>query len=603
MVGCSLDSLTPRVLAIKFDVMARFWRGLVLLATLGLLAGGCQKWFLDQADREVYQLIESRQQAALGETHSARLDEESGETPSGSDMYSFAPHPVDSDVPPMFQEATASQRGDEEPTEAGEDVEMPGAEPGRSDLVFTLFDVLAYAQRYAREFQTAKEDLYLSALALSLERFLWTPQLSSQLSFEFADYGQVRDFDRAMTATATLAAEQRLPLGGTITARVIDRWMRDLKVHTTSGETGQVILAADIPLLRGAGWVAYESRYQAERDLIYAVRSFERFRRNFLVEIASDFFSLQALYETVESSQSQVGSLVNDYEQAKELAAKERTLKLEADRARVSLLNARNRVIASQESYGTSLDSFKIRLNIRPETALELLDAPVELVPPDVTEELAINTAFKYRLDLLNSLDAVDDARRSVKIAQNNLLPDFNFTGSVALDTDPGKPSTVDYNTERTTWRGLVEFEVPLNRQRERNEYRASWIDLRRAERSYDQFSDGIQAEVRRAMRQIVLARVSIDIQRESISINQFRREQARALFEIGQVPSNRDVIEAENELRESRNILARAEADYKITILEFLLSTGTLRVGDDGKWLSFDERSAETPADPGVQD
>jgi len=94
-----------------------------------------------------------------------------------------------------------------------------------------------------------------------------------------------------------------------------------------------------------------------------------------------------------------------------------------------------------------------------------------------------------------------------------------------------------------------------------------------------------VQAEVRRAMRQIVLARISRDIQRESIAINEFRREQARALFDVGQVSSNRDVIEAENNLRDAKNVLARAEADYRQTILEFLLATGTLRVDDSGQW------------------
>ena len=144
---------------------------------------------------------------------------------------------------------------------------------------------------------------------MSLERFLWTPQLSSQLSYEFADYGQVREFDRAMTATASIAAEQRLPLGGTVTAQVIDRWMRDLKVHTTSGETGTMILSADIPLLRGAGKVALESRYQAERNLIYAVRTFERFRREFVVDIAGDFFTLLSLHTQIGSAEAQVRSL------------------------------------------------------------------------------------------------------------------------------------------------------------------------------------------------------------------------------------------------------------------------------------------------------
>jgi len=47
---------------------------------------------------------------------------------------------------------------------------------------------------------------------------------------------------------------QKLPLGGELTATLIDNLMRDLTHHVTTAETGQIILAADIPLLRGPGW-------------------------------------------------------------------------------------------------------------------------------------------------------------------------------------------------------------------------------------------------------------------------------------------------------------------------------------------------------------
>jgi outer membrane protein TolC len=395
----------------------------LLAAAAGLSAGilGCHRWFIDQADREVNQLIESRQQAALGETHPVDIGSESGDLARTDSMYRFAPHPVDSEVPESFKAATAPR---EEPEEMSVDLDVtsqPTTHLADEVQVFTLADCLAYAQRNARELQTAKEDLYLSALALSLERHLWTPRLSGDLSFEFADYGQVRDFDRAMTAVATLAVEQQLPYGGTVTARIIDTWMRDLKVHTTSGETGNMILEADIPLLRGAGRVAYESRYQAERDLIYAVRSYERFRRRFLVDIASDYFDLLALRAQIESAEAQVEGLADVRDETQEKAKREWILKIEADRARVEYLSAQNRVVSARESYDSALDRFKIRLGMSTEVPLEPAGEGIDLYEPEVREGEAIATALRYRLDLLNTLDAVDDARRGVEVARNNL--------------------------------------------------------------------------------------------------------------------------------------------------------------------------------------
>ena len=567
-----------------------------LMSAFLLAAGGCHEWFINRADREVSQLIESRQRAALGETHPVDIGTETGRIRWTESMYSFAPHPADPEVPEAFRSATTPRPVSPQTTTGPAATTSAPAEPADAEtqptvepLRFTLSDCLAYAQGQAREYQTAKEDLYLAALALSLERFLWTPQLSGQLSLDYTNSGQVTDFDRAMTAVATIAAEQRLPLGGTVTAQVIDQWVRDLKTHTTLGETGQMILSADIPLLRGAGRVAYESRYQAERDLIYAVRDFERFRRGFLVDIAGDFYRLLALHIQIGSAEFQVESLAKEYQRAQARADKEKIQQFEADRARVDLLNARNRLASTQEIYGSALDLFKIRLNMSTDAPLSLVDEDVDLYEPEVTEGEAIATALKYRLDLLNAWDAVDDARRGVLVAKNNLLPDFDFTGSVAVDTKPGKPNTLEYNTERTTWQGMLELEIPVNRQEERNDFRSALIDLRRAERNHDEFEDQVRAAVRRALRRIALARISVDIQRESIVISEFRRAQVQARADLGKMESTRDTVEAEDALREAKNRFADAESDYRSTILEFLLAAGVLRVGEDGKWVTFE--------------
>ncbi|MCH7813049.1 MAG: TolC family protein, partial [Planctomycetes bacterium] len=261
---------------------------------------------------------------------------------------------------------------------------------------------------------------------------------------------------------------------------------------------------------------------------------------------------------------------------------------LDAERAGVAYRGARNQVISAREQYDSALDQFKIRLGMSTGQRLGLAREEIELFEPDVTEAEAIGTALKHRLDLLNQQDAVDDARRGVKIARNNLLPDFNFSGSVSMNTNPNKPSTLEYNTERTTWRGMLEMELPLDRKEERNRFRSALIDLRRSERRYEEFRDRVRAEVRRAKRQIALFRLTLEIQAENITIGEFRAAQAKALDEMGRLQSNRDVIEAENDLRDARNTFSDAQADYRVAILDFLLSAGALRIDDDGAWVTY---------------
>ncbi len=615
----------------------------ILCVALVVSVSGCRQWFLDSADREVAELIKQRQMAALGETFDTSLPREDGNIPRRDPMYNFVPSPVDSTVPENFQSATPTDEdmlaleaqakaeeearfeaeaqaaaaaaaegdanpdagGDAESDEAGDakkipDVLEPPALPEVGDLrTMQLSEVLAYAIRKSRDYQTEKEALYLTALDLTLERFLWTPRfVDSVLSFDYINNGQVSEFDQALTAVSNFAVEQRLPYGGEVTARVINTLIRDIDDNLTNAETGQASLSARIPLLRGAGPVAYESRYQLERDLVYAVRRFERFRREFLVDIAGQYFNLQSLKARIASAEGQMISLRVNYSRDKALAAAQRILPIEADRTRVSWLNAQNSYISAQETYYAALDFFKINLGMPtdepitvPDATPDELDEDVEqlfLLDPEIEPSTAISTALDFRLDLLTTKDAVDDARRGVRNAENTLLPRMDFNGSVTFDTEPNKPRVTEFDSDRTTWRASLDFEIPLNRQAERNVYRRSLISLRRAERAYDNAYDIVRLEVRRALRRLVRAKFSIGIQDEQIRINKFRQKLAQAKFESGQLTSNRDIVEALNDLRDAENARASAEADFRSAVLDFLLSTGTLRVDDSGKWRKY---------------
>jgi len=589
---------------------------------------GCRQWFLDDADREVARLIESRQRAAIGGTSNADLRTSVDDVSSTPDMYRMVPSPVDSTVPAPFLAATTPPRAPEstdasqnnstpsasepsdaaEPNQAGDEIHAEPPEP------FTLSDALAFAMAHARRYQTEKELLYLSALDLTLEQYLWTPRfVESALSLGYTNFGQigrtntvgVKDeggrqdsFDQALEAVSNFAVEQRLPYGGEVTARVLDSLIRDLNSGVTTGESGQLILESRIPLLRGAGRVAYESRYQAERNLVYAVRAFEHFRREFLVSLATDYFNLLEAKANIESAEAQAASLTEDYKRDKAFLEVEQILPVEADRTRVGMLNAQNAAVIAREEYATALDFFKVRIGMSPSRAVDVVEEEVELIDPAVQAALAIETALKYRLDLRTVADRVEDSRRQVQIARNNILPQVDLSGSVAMDTEPGRPNTFGYNTERTTWKAGVNVEVPLERKAERNAYRSSLIRLRQAQRDFEETADNVRLEVQRAIRRISRAQASMDIQAENIRVNEARADMARTKFALGELASNRDVVEAEDDLRNARNDYANAVSEFRSAILEFLRDTGTLRVGDDGKWVSYDTIAGAGPSD-----
>lgn len=455
--------------------------------------------------------------------------------------------------------------------------------------VFALRDAAAAGSEHARALQSAREDLYLAALDLTLERHLWTPQFVATLGADYTNEGQAAAFAQTLNATSDVGFSQRLPYGGTVTARVVSNLVSDLQERITTAENGSVILEAALPLLRGAGRSAYETRYQAERNLIYAVRTYEQFRRSFIVDVATRYFDLQRNKAAINNTYVSYVSRLKDWQRAEFInrLGQSRSV-FEAPRAKSILREAESQLVSSKERYESALDQFKIFVGLPVTMLLDVVDQDqdeqsrmLDLLLPDVTLATAVDVALRLRLDLLNEADAVDDARRAVLVARNQILPDLEVTGSMDMGTPPDRYNTVAYNTEQIQWQTGVELRLD-DRYAERNAYRASLLALRRAERNFDEAQDRVRADVRSALRQVAQQAEVRDIQALNVDENQFRLEAARAQFELG-TTTNQDVVDAENDLLAARNSLADAVAAYRNAILQFRLDTGTLRISDDG--------------------
>lgn len=482
------------------------------------------------------------------------------------------------------------------------------------DDVLTLTEVLAYAQRHQRELQTAKEDLYLSALALTLERHLWTPIFASNLRTVYGNYGEITDFDQAMRFVADLSVSQRLPYGGEFTATAISTLIRDVKKSITATENSQISLELRVPFLRGAGHVAQEELIQLERALTYAVRSYERFRRRQLVDVARAYFDLLRTKQRVRDSETSLRRNLENLERARALEKAGQQSPLDTLRAEEQVLTGENRLLNDRENFRIETDQLKLLIGMPVDEPIGLDDLvdieaieravlngtyPLLRRPPAVVQEdLALNVATTRRLDLLSVRDQIDDARRGVDIAKNDLLPDLDWTSSVTWDTDPEHFRLGGFEAARATWRSEILLSLPLERTRERNAYRASLIDVRRAERRYRDSLESIRAEVRRAINAIILAERSIQIQRQAFAAAERRREYAEFQFREGDI-SNRDLVEAEDAWTNARNALNQAKTTRWTAILNFRLTTGTLLVDEYGRQRAdrvFDPNAPQPP-------
>ncbi len=494
-----------------------------------LLVGvfGCHRQMTRQADRDVAGLIRARQQTVLGEQAPVEVGGREAFPRPGKSAYDYAPSPSTTDVPEGFAQPASQPASDPAAsmpatTMAARTAATAPAVSTQPVEVFTLTDALAYAQRHRREYQTAKEDLYLSALALTLERHLWTPIFASDLKTVYGNYGEVQDFDQAMRFVADLSVAQRLPYGGEFTAKAISTLIRDVGKTITASEDSAATLDLRVPLLRGAGHVARETLIQLERELTYSVRVFERFRRRQMISVAQAYFRLLLAKETMINSEDAFANFVWDFEQAKALEAIDKRTPLNTALVQDAMLSAANQVELDREGFRSEADNFKLLIGM---PVVERLDRgnladirsierqiadgtyPLLARPAAVdAQESSVDVALQRRFDLLTANDRIDDARRGVAISQNALLPELDWSGSVGFDTDPSEYNLGGLQFDRANWRTELILSLPLERTAERNALRQSLIDVRRAQRAFKDKEESIRVDVRDARNSVLVA-------------------------------------------------------------------------------------------------
>ena len=546
------------------------------LAAFSLLFAACASYSYKQsADNESYQAISIKSDQVPGMSQQVIVDEE-----KEVNLEAFA---INEESFDFLDEEAASEIG---------------------SRILSLNSVLDLAFQHSKDYQTQKERLYLEALALTFDRYQYTPRFSASAGGDYVwdaqdqfvvDMQSLTGMENISTsesfeAGTSLGARYLLKSGGEIALNLTSNFTRFLTGDVSEIGTSALIGSFTQPLLRGFGSdIETENLMQAERDLLYQLREFTRFRKSFAVRVASDYYSVLLNRETAKNNFAglQANNLSLEREQA--FQAEGLTTLLEVGRLEQSALQADLRWTSSITRYKRSLDNFKILIGLDADDSIILDDKEMTLITesgmasPDIDLDLATELAVQTRLDLYTQLDRVQDSARKIEVAANAMNPalDFSLVASIP-DSSSGNLGELDF--ENAVYRAGLDIDLPLSNKLERNNYRRSLIDYDASTRDYLLALDQVKLDVLDTWRRMSEASKSYDINVASVTIKERRVEEAELRAELG-LGDIQDTVDSQNDLTSARTELASTIVEHNIAKLEFWRDVGLLYVNDNGQW------------------
>ena len=580
-----------------------------------LLSSCSTTHFKESADKEAYRVVAEKTPNVPGMSPKFTIDE--------------APKPNLDDLPgvtesfPFLGEAAESEKGAHK---------------------VSLEKALDLAVKHNRDYQNQRESLYLNALSLTLDRHRYKPIFSGKVNGAYnskttdvqALSPVARLFNEApglLTQVGTLAGtpgallqsyadlvsqynsvtgaanthteiltensvdggtstgvDLLLKGGGRIAVNFTTNFLRFLTGDSRVDASSALVGTFTQPLLRGAGRkVAAENLTQAERDLLYNLRDFVRFRQEFSVQICSAYYRVLQSRDTVRNAYRSYEAFKLNAERERAFAAEGKRTLADLGRLEQEELRAQDTWVSAVRSYKQGLDEFKIQLGLSVETALVLDDSEMEQLKtkgiqhPTVKPEDAIKVAMVSRLDLYSQRDQFEDAQRKVKVAASALKPGLDLVVQGTIPSVPGNRYQ-NLDTDRSHWNAGLDFEAPFDRKSQRNAYRSALINVERARRTQELSDDKVKLAVRDAARSLDEAKTAYEIALKAVEVSRRRVEEQDLRDELGQSTA-KDRVDAQNDLTSAENNLTAALVNHTLARLTFWRDMGILFIKEDGRW------------------
>ena len=215
----------------------------------------------------------------------------------------------------------------------------------------------------------------------------------------------------------------------------------------------------------------------------------------------------------------------------------------------------------------------------------------IRLVPLDIDPFQALNIAHSCRRDWKNAKAALVDVWRLIEFNADDLESRLDIVTSGDISTVGDNPLKFRAPTGRL--RVGLEFDAPLTRLLERNNYRQSLIEYQQARRSYYRFVDRVSQSLRATIRTIELNKLNFEQQRLAVLgaidqtvLNDELLTLSQQRGETSGVTAARDVVSALADLQDAQNNFLSVWVNYEVLRRSLDLDLGTMQLDCNGFWI-----------------
>ncbi len=293
---------------------------------------------------------------------------------------------------------------------------------GQGELELSPQQAFDLAIVHNRDYQFELENVYLTALQLTLERFEFDLQWFGGNTTEYR-YGGINSLlgqRDEIASDSFLGFTKNFAAGGQLLVNFANSLVWELSGSKRSLATSNLTIDFVQPLLRGAFRdIRLENLTQSERNVLYAVRDYARFRKQFYVDVVSGeqgYLDLLLNLQAIRNLEQNVQSLEQNLRAHEALAEASLVSQLQVDLVFQRFLEGRLALIRARNRLENSLDAYKILLGVPPEFPVDLDDSKLnrfELTDAEANElEQEIN-------DLYDSLRGTRDELDSERLDQS----------------------------------------------------------------------------------------------------------------------------------------------------------------------------------------
>ena len=386
----------------NFHTKSLFHNGLhfsrtILVVTSMLAAVGCSReHYRHQADQEVYSLVDCAANDPRWPVEDFTIQPSPESRFYDPDNPNCPPMPPDDPAAHRYMECVDCKKGWPHWHEHGNtaNVENPSWMaylPMDKDgaVVLDREGVVRAARTHSRSYQQELESLYLSALDVTFERFRFDCQYFGGNSTFYTADGHLRSGSSSsrLNTDTDLQIRRLFAPGGELVVGAANSLVWQFAGPDSYGANTLLDFSLVQPLLRAGGrQVVLENLTASERALLADIRAFERFKREFHINVIGGSSGFRAAgYWGLLRSQIEIGNQI-----ANVAALQDSLDRLEAgyesgkdslqsvEQARQQLYAGQSTLLSRKASYENTLELFLMNLGLPPDLDVRFDDKSLE---------------------------------------------------------------------------------------------------------------------------------------------------------------------------------------------------------------------------------